>query len=56
MIDVLSAQSALTNAHVQLALAEFGRQTALIQYHLALGDTPAAAKEIREGEVPVARR
>ena len=46
MIDVLSAQSALTNARVQLALAEFGRQTALIQYHLALGDAP------REGEAP----
>lgn len=43
MLDVLSAQSALTNARVQLALAQFNRQTALIQYHLALGDTPKSA-------------
>jgi outer membrane protein TolC len=41
MIDVLAAQTALTQARTQLALAEFTRQTALVQYHLALGDTPA---------------
>jgi len=45
MLDVLSAQSALTNARVQRALAEFDRQTALVQYHLALGDTPESENE-----------
>jgi outer membrane protein TolC len=45
MIDVLGAQMALTNASTQLALAEFERQTALIQYHLALGDAPVATTQ-----------
>jgi outer membrane protein TolC len=49
MIDVLSAQSALTTTRVQLALAEFDRQTALIQYHLALGDTPDPTKDAPSG-------
>ena len=44
MIDVLGAQTALTSARMQLALAEFDRQAALIQYHLALGDTPDPAE------------
>jgi len=45
MIDVLGAQTALTNACTQLSLAEFDRQTALIQYHLALGDMPDQTPE-----------
>ena len=45
MIDVLGAQTALTNAGTQLALAEFERQTALIQYHLALGDAPVSTTQ-----------
>ena len=40
--DVLAAQTALTNARAQQALAEFDRQSALIQLHLALGDFPSS--------------
>ncbi|MHB0939763.1 MAG: TolC family protein [Armatimonadota bacterium] len=39
--DVLAAQTALTHARAQQALAEFDRQSALIQLHLALGDFPS---------------
>jgi outer membrane protein TolC len=45
IIDVLSAQTTLTNANMQFALAEFDQQTALIQYHLAVGDLPVATKQ-----------
>jgi outer membrane protein TolC len=38
IIDVLGAQTALTAARVQLTLAEFDRQTARVQYRLALGE------------------
>ena len=55
MLDVLSAQNALTNARVQLALAQFNRQIALVQYHLALGDTLKSAMEVRESDTPAGR-
>ncbi len=44
IIDVMSAQTALTNANMQYELAEFDQQIAYIQYHLALGDLPALTK------------
>lgn len=40
--DVLAAQTTLTNARAQQALAEFDRQSAVIQLHLALGDFPSS--------------
>jgi len=43
VIDLISAQTVRTNARVQLTLAEFDRQIAHIQYHLALGDAPDPA-------------
>ncbi len=45
IIDVLGAQAALTNANMQLTMAEFDQQTALVQYHLALGDLPVNANK-----------
>jgi outer membrane protein TolC len=44
MLDVLAAQTALTHARTQLALAEFNRHAAMVQYHLAVGDAPDAAQ------------
>jgi len=40
IVDVLTAQTALTNARVQHTLAGFDKQIALIQYALALGNLP----------------
>jgi outer membrane protein TolC len=50
MIDVLSAQTTLTNTRMQLALAEFDRQTALIQYRLALGKTPVSVMTLQDNQ------
>ncbi|MHB9132589.1 MAG: TolC family protein [Armatimonadota bacterium] len=44
MVDVLAAQTALTNARVQRELAAFDLQTAQIQLHLALGDILAEGR------------
>ena len=44
MADVLSAQTALTNARVQHTLAGFDKQMALVQYTLALGSLPTESK------------
>lgn len=45
IIDLLAAQTALTQARTQLTMAKFEQNSALIQYQLALGEVPGAENE-----------